>query len=731
MDPEGRMPTNYWRNPANNEVVPLNLVVSENQRGTPIFRTGHVQGYTASVAGGTQDVRYYVSGDLDREQGAERNNFRDRISGRANLQLNPHEKFDIQTSVGYVKTDVGLSCEAGCGGAMWGAMFGSAGRTSLACTPTSAYGCGFARGMTSSSLESYYARIDNQDVDRMTASVQFNYRPFPWLIHRLNVGTDITDEQNTQLLPYQTNDTIRFFYGSNTANGYKAHQRRHQSFNTFDYSGSVNFDVRPNVASSSTLGVQYYQRHIEAVYTEGVEFAAPGLTVVDATARDRIAGEDYLDNNTLGLFVQQQFSWRDRVYLTGALRVDNNSAFGAEIDWVTYPKAMISWVLNEEPFFRDRAPDFINTLKLRVAYGESGVQPVSFAALRTYSPTPGPNNSAAVTPGSLGNPQLKPERGKEIEVGFDAGALSDRLGVEFTYYNTHTHDAILLRNVAPSSGFTGSQWVNAGEIANSGVELTVRGTPLQTRTLTWDLTFNLGTNSNEVVDLGGDQFIASGRTRAALGYPVGGWFLQKIVSAERAANGSINPTSLMCAGGKATNNQPVACLTGTGVTAPNVFLGRVTPSNEGSLTSTWRLWQRLRVTAMLDWQLGHYKFNNNARARCSVFFVCRENVLPAEYDARLIAALERGTSIQGEFVEKASFAKLREVSLGYDVPESYASRIGARALSINVAMRNLHTWTNYTGLDPENMFLSGTPGFLEQDNLPQLAQFITTFRVAF
>jgi TonB-linked SusC/RagA family outer membrane protein len=729
MDPEGRMPTNYWRNPANNEVVPLNLVVSENQRGTPIFRTGHVQGYTASVAGGTQDVRYYVSGDLDREQGAERNNFRDRVSGRANLQLNPHEKFDISTSVGYVQTDVGLSCEAGCGGAMWGAMFGSAGRTSLACTPSSPFGCGFSRGFTSWNPESYYAFSDKQFVDRLTASAQLNYRPFPWMSHRFNIGADITDEENTELWPYATNDTVRFFWGSNLANGFKAHSRRHQTFNTFDYSGTVNVNVRPEIASSTSVGVQYYKRHIEYIYSQGYEFAAPGLTVVDATARDRTTTEDFLDNNTLGVFAQEQLSWRERLYLTAALRVDNNSAFGADIDWVTYPKMSLSWVLNEEPFFRDQAPDFINTLKLRLAYGQSGQQPVSFAALRTYTPTPGPNNTAAVTPGSLGNPQLKPERGKEIEVGFDAGAFNDRLAVEFTYYNSHTHDAILLRNVAPSSGFTGSQWVNAGEIANSGIELTVRGTPVQTQTLSWDLTFNMGTNNNEVVDLGGDPFIVSGRTRAQVGYPVGGWWLQKMVGAGRNANGATDPASLMCDGG--ANNAPVPCLTGTAVTAPNVFLGRVTPSNDGSLTSTWRLWQRLRLTAMLDWQLGHYKFNNNTRARCSVFFVCRENVLPAEYDARQVAAYERGTSIQGEFVEKASFAKLREISLGYDVPTSYAARIGARSLSINLAMRNIKTFTNYSGLDPENMFLSGSPGFLEQDNLPQLAQFITTFRVAF
>jgi TonB-linked SusC/RagA family outer membrane protein len=731
MDPEGRMPTNYWRNPANNEVVPLNLVESENARGTPIFRTGHVQGYTASVAGGTQDVRYYVAGDIDHEEGAERNNFRDRVSGRANLQLNPHPKFDISTSVGYVQTDVGLSCEAGCGGAMWGAMFGSAGRTSLACTATSPYGCGFSRGFTSWNPESYYAFNDKQLVDRLTASAQFSYRPFSWFIHRFNIGADITDEQNTELWPYATNDTVRFFWGSNIANGFKAHSRRHQSFNTFDYSGSINLNVRPEVAAHTSIGVQYYKRHIEYIYAQGYEFAAPGLTVVDATARDRTTTEDFLDNNTLGLFAQEQLSWRDRLYLTAALRVDNNSAFGSEIDWVTYPKASLSWVLNEEPFFRENAPDFISTFKLRLAYGQSGQQPASFAALRTYTPTPGPNNTAAVTPGSLGNPQLKPERGKEIEIGFDAGAFNDRLAVEFTYYNSHTHDAILQRSVSPSTGFTGQQFVNAGEIVNSGIELTVRATPVQLGALNWDLVLNIGTNHNEVVDLGGEPFIASGRTRNAVGYSVNGWWLQKIVSAERTASGATNAASLMCQGSATVNNgAPVPCLTGTAVTAPFVFLGRVTPSTDGSLTSTWRLWQRLRLTAMLDWQLGHYKFNNNTRARCSVFFVCRENVVSADYDARVVAAYERGTSIQGEFVEKASFAKLREISVGFDVPDSFI-RFGARSASINVAMRNIKTFTNYTGLDPENTFLSGTPGFLEQDNLPQLAQFVTTFRVAF
>jgi len=100
--------------------------------------------------------------------------------------------------------------------------------------------------------------------------------------------------------------------------------------------------------------------------------------------------------------------------VTGALRVDNNSAFGEELRWVSYPKADVTWVVTEEPFWR--WGNIVNTLRLRAAYGESGEAPNTFAALRTYTPVQGPAGTNAVTPGSLGNPDLKPERGKEWEV---------------------------------------------------------------------------------------------------------------------------------------------------------------------------------------------------------------------------------------------------------------------------------------------------------------------------
>ena len=736
-DPQGRMPTNFCGGvqgancgvtASAGEIRSINLIESEDARGTPVFRTGGVKSYGLNISGGNEGLRYYVSGDLDDEEGAERNNKLNRFSTRANLQVLPNAKTDLAANVGWIHSRTNSSCEAGCGGAMWGATFGHPGLSGQACNATSAYGCGFSRGFQSWAPEGYYAFSDNQDIDRFTGSVQLNYKPFKWLSNRLVAGTDVTDEQNEEYLPFQTKDTMIYYWGAN-AKGYKSQFRRHQTFNTFDYSGTATFAVRNNISSATSVGAQYYQRHIEFIQAQGFDFAAPGLSVVAATSRAPLASDDFLDNNTLGVFAQQQFGINDRLFITGAVRVDNNSAFGADFDWVTYPKASLSWVLNEEPFFRDHAPAFINTFKFRTAYGQSGNQPTSFSALRTYSPVTGPGNTPAVTPNSLGNPTLGPERGSEIEVGFDAGFLNDRVGAEFTYYNTKTKDAILLKAIAPSSGFSGNQFINAGQIDNSGVELMLRAEVLQLSKLGWELALNFSANKNEITDLDGLPFIPGvGRSRHVVGDPVGSFYLQKMVSADYDPVTN-RVSNQMC---QAPSGPPVPCFNAAGANvAPFVNLGRPTPSKEATVTSTLRLMKRLRFTAMMDYKGGHSKFNNNARARCAIFAVCRVNVAPAEFSALEVASKRAGVSIQGAFMEKADFVKLRELSLNYDVPSTYISRIGARGLSLNVAMRNIKTWSDYSGLDPENLFLSGTTGFIEQSNLPQLAQFVTSINVSF
>nr|MDQ3387985.1 TonB-dependent receptor [Gemmatimonadota bacterium] len=338
----------------------------------------------------------------------------------------------------------------------------------------------------------------------------------------------------------------------------------------------------------------------------------------------------------------------------------------------------------------------------------------------------------AVSPRSLGNPSLGPERSAEFEGGFDAGLFGDRLGLELTYYNKRTTDAILLRDVPPSTGFTGSQFINAGEIRNSGVEMLARGTPFIRGGTQLDLTFSLATNDNEIIDLGieGLETVSAGSlVQHRVGFPVGSWFDKRVVDAKFDAAGKLIRNSEMCDNG---SGGAVAC-----ADAPTVFLGRPTPDLEGALSSSLTLFRNLRISGMVDFKRGHYKLDGNQRVRCNLFLRCRENFFPLEFvnDPAYLAQTQRGTAFADALIHDASFTRFRELSAAYTLPSAWASRFGARGATLSVAGRNLYTWTDYPGLEPEASFLGGSRGGggaqWEQNVTPQLQQFVTTLNVTF
>ncbi len=725
----GRLPVNYWRDGGGN-VQSVNVAQRFEDSGDPLFRDGHVQGYSLNLSGGSEGLRYFLAGDLNRDQGVEFTNEKDQYSIRANIQVAPNEKVDVSLNTGYTSGQTMLSCEAGCGGTMWTTVFSTpANLPEFRCQTSPGVGCDYWAGTRSGPPGRYHVRDFIQDVDRFTASLQFAYRPTSWLNTRLTVGTDVTQEANIELMPFMDSDTLRYFWGTPTSNGYHFQTRRDQTFNTFDFVSTADFDVTPSINLSTSAGIQYYTRNTQFLGARGNEFAGPGLTTIDAAALKPYAGSDYLDNNTLGVYLQEVISFNDRLFLTGAVRVDNNSAFGSELDFVTYPKASLSWVMSEEPFLEDRLPSFLNTFKLRAAYGQSGSQPVALSALRTFAPVTGPGGTPAVTPSTLGNPELGPERGEEIELGFDAGFLDDRLGVELTYYHTRTKDGILLRPIAPSTGYPGSRWVNAGQLLNTGFEALIRGQVMSRENFGWDLSLSIATNDGKVEKLaGGDTTIVTGNTQYRIGYAPNAFFRERVVSAEwdPTTNRAVNAMCDNGAGGV------TACLNAAGqVVAPRVFLGRSTPGLEGAVTSTFRIFDRLTASALVDFKADYMKTDNNLRARCQVFRTCLENMNPQDYDPRVIAQMQTSGTLVDFAINDASFTRLREVSLTYELPGSLAQRLGARTASVSIAGRNLHIWTDYTGMDPEATFLAGSPGFLEQSTLPQLMQWMAMFNVSF
>ena len=182
--------------------------------------------------------------------------------------------------------------------------------------------------------------------------------------------------------------------------------------------------------------------------------------------------------------------------------MDNNSAFGSDADFSTYPKVSASWVATDEPSVRSFLPSFISELRLRGAYGGSGQQPLTNSALRTLAPVAGPNGQTTLTNSTIGNPDLKPERVLGTELGFEAAMFDDRFGVDLTLYRDVSHDAILASTVAPSTAFGAStQYVNAGQINKQGYELALKGQILSARNYNWDMQFNVAGTKAKIVKL--------------------------------------------------------------------------------------------------------------------------------------------------------------------------------------------------------------------------------------
>src|SRR5437899_2770117 len=480
-DPEGRFPTNYQRDALGN-IISVNMSDLESQLGGSIFRTGHAADYQLSVSGGSSAVRYYAAG------GTEPNNDIRHTTGRANLTITPSDKVTLSARVGYVSGPTHLSAEAGFGGRVWTTVLAdprNLGTSQL----------GFFSGLPPEYDQVYHF---TQDLDRFTGSVQLQHHPVKWFTHRITFGVDRTREVNTLYQPRIDSLVSNPTFGSD-ALGFISIENHNVDYTTVDYAATAAFDVSPTLHSSSSAGLQFYHTLGDTVYADGLFFPAPGLSAISATTGPRSNSNGTEETKSIGAYGQEQISWRDRLFLTAGLRSDDHSTFGANFNRVYYPKFSASWIMSEEPFWKYR---FVNQLRLRAAYGESGRAPPQNAAVRSDQPATGPNDVDAVTPLFIGNPDLGPERGKEIELGFDAGLWNDRAGIEFTYYRKKTVDEILLREVAPSIGFPpvlpGGQYFNAGAVLNKGIELQARARPYDKGPVSVDMALNLATNSNKI-----------------------------------------------------------------------------------------------------------------------------------------------------------------------------------------------------------------------------------------
>ncbi len=690
---------------------------------TSPFDNGRRQQYGVNVGGGSEAVQYFVSGEWEVEDGVyglpegvrdsivdaldelpsfvESPNKLERASIRVNLNARLYNNLDLSTSIGYVTAEINTPPnDNNVTGILPSGLLGLSDSTDQG-------GYGFFLP------EDIMFVQTQQSIDRFTNSVSALWRPTTWLEGRATFGVDYTARAD---VVFQQTGT-----GPNFATSRQG-ERGSDKVSTWQYTVDVGatgqFQLTDRISSKTSVGFQYFRNNREQLQTQG-EILAPG-SGSQKSASNQFIDEDFIESRTVGTFFEQQFGLDDRLYLIVAVRGDDNSAFGQDFDFTTYPKFGLSYLLVE-----DRT-GLLNNLRLRGAWGASGQQPGSNTALRFFqgfAVAEAGEELSGVEIAGAGNTALKPERSEEIETGFDAGLLDGRVGFEFTFYRRKTTDALISRRLAPSLGLTPARFENIGETLNYGFEGGINATILRSPNFTWDLRLSGSTNTNEIKELGeGVEDIVFGSQRHSEGFPLGAYFQEDFEF--RDANGD----------GIITTDELNFDLDGDGVTDEPVFQGYPRPRYEVSFFNSFDFLDLFRISGLFDYRGGHKLENFTEAFRCrSPFNLCQGLNDPnasLEEQARAQTQLSSVQTLTG-FMEPGWFIKLRELSFTFFAPESWARAVRVNRWSITFTGRNLATITDYTGLDPEVQQGIGNFGSREFLTQPQVRYWTARFQVTF
>lgn len=686
---------------------------------------GYRNAQGVQVSGGTENIRYFMSAGRDDETGVfklddyERNRFDslgitihpwqerpnsrllNSFRGTINAQVNP--QFDAALNFGYSTVEALTSNESNNTVGIGSQAFGGPGYRNN----------GLVSGLQDS-LVGYragtpgliWAEKLQQNVNRMILSSNLNWRPASWLSTRANIGTDLADRVDTRLHMNGEGWPLTTTY----RDGFAANGRTNITNLSADLGATANYNPKRFtwLNLKTTVGTQYNNYRLDQNEADGTTLPPGAITAGSGATRD--ADEGFTISKTWGIFVEEGAALRDRLFLTAAVRTDQNSAFGTKFQRVYYPKASLSWVISDEDFFpHSRGFGAISSLRLRLANGASGVQPGPNDALRTFDAGSASikNTDAPIeTFSAIGNDSLKPERSVEWEGGFDSRLFGNRIQFDVTYYSKLTHDALIGAIIAPSTGAGATtQRANLGSIKNAGWEVTLGGQILDRPNLGIDFHFSTSLNSNKVVSLGSTPPQIGVSNWTVAGYPIGGIWAKPITGwNDKNGDGILTVDEVTIVSD--TMFGDINPVTGKrAVIGVGTFRGYAEPRYLTTFTPGVDLFRHhLRVQSLFDWRGGNRYYNNTERIRCTRPN-CNGLMNPAasfEEQAMVVASIFAPEKTLDGYFQPGAFVKWRELSATLELPRVVYSRAGARNASLVFSARNLKLWTNYRGSDPES-----------------------------
>ena len=671
-----------------------------------LIENGLINTYSLTVDGGGENVTYFVSGGFSFEEGSIKPNDQKRANLRVNLNWTAGENLTVGVTSSYVRNRV-YALQSGNN---WLGIYTNA----LLTNPNNAsvdepYGGGLDVNVEDAKAITTYS-----DADRFQGSVQLNYNPRPWFHHRATLGLDAVNDQKSRNLPFGRHYTYIGTLGERNI-GY----RNIRNF-TLDYTGNLDYTLpfAGNIGGSFAFGTQGYWEIGSLSMATGKDFAGEGVTTVSGAARN-FGGESFSEEINLGFFGQNRFDIGDDLFVTAAVRVDGNSAFGKNYGFQVYPKADMAYNLNE-----DMLPGFISSAKLRGAVGMGGKAPGAFAQFQTYVPSTVLEDLAGVAPSNPGNDLLEPETKVEYEAGLDLGLMDDRIGIDATYWHATTNNALLGIALPPSEGFASSQQRNTGKILNRGVELSVNSTIIDRSDFSWSTGINYEWNYNEILDLG--ETAVADSLPIYQGTELTGWTQHTRLGGLWEGFPIVEIIRRGILGWDPTKREHIRSVY-------SYYQGQAFPDHLASLNTHFSVGRSLRVAVQFRGEWGASMVNSDRGY----------GVRQLAYDEYLMHLGPNGERTPAADsvlnwhrlaypVDSRDNIRLQEVSVSYTLPESLTSMAGLQRSTLTLSGYNLHWWDNCNCPDPNQLYQGGrdyaSSPFL---GLPQPRQFKLTFKTRF
>ncbi|QIL78048.1 SusC/RagA family TonB-linked outer membrane protein [Hymenobacter sp. HDW8] len=710
----------------------------------------HAAAVPAGGLGGTNVSRFYISGGYFKQKGVVDNTGFERFSLRANYdaQLSKKLKLGLSLAPNYSRTDVKPISGSYNGGNIQGG--GPGGETAII---TSAlilppvvpvrlangdYGAirNSGSGLTTpgdllnpvSTVDLYK---DRASAIRALGSTYLEFEPITGLTLRTNFGAELLNTRRAIYVPASlpTNSNQGANISNPVLNNIDARQANGTNLNwVWENTATYNRTLGINHNLTLLAGYSAQRNTNEGSTVLGQTGTYTNTNIEYATAAGQLFGQaNYSANALTSVFGRLDYAFKERYILTAALRTDGSSRFGPENRYATFPSVALAWRLGEENFIKGIPT--ISELKLRASYGVTGNNNIGDYNYQSYQTAANYVFGAGTgtrfygfSPNGVAIRDLSWETNTQFDAGFDLGLFRDRIYLTVAAYQRNTTDLLLNRNIPALLGYSARALANVGEVRNRGLEFQLNTANIVQGDFTWSTAANLSMNRNEVIALAGANeqitfdavFGYTGSIRVVPGQPLGVFYgyeqeglyrdQSDIDSSPKwtASNTAVLPGDFKF---KDRNGDGVINTQDIGP------IGNPFPDFTYGLQNTFG-YKALSLAVTLQGSQGNevlyggdrYTFNSPGQTNGRVELVDRWRSPENPGDGktpRATSASSLRTVFNSYFIHDASFLRIRNVTLRYNLPEQWAKKASLQNASIYTSVQNLYTFTKYVGYNPE------------------------------